>query len=67
MAERMCRADLVVTVMTSLGGRWRHTAQQTLTTIRIRTELFWSEVFGVNNTARAQTVKTNAARQSVCL
>lgn len=67
----LCCADLVVTVMTCLGGRWRQTAQQTPTTLIIREQDCFGQKCsahsGVNNTVRAQTVQTNAVCQSACL
>lgn len=68
-SEGLCCADLVVTVMTCLGGRWRQTAQWTPTTLsrtRIVSVRSVSTHSGLNH-MKKQTVQTNDVGQSACL
>ena len=58
----MCCADLVVAVMTCLGGRRRQTAQQTPTTLIIREQ----DCLGQKCSPRGErAVQTNAAGPGV--
>lgn len=61
----MCCADLVVAVMTCLGGRRRQTAQQTPTTLIIREQDCLGQKCSAHggsiNTTHKRALQTNAA------